>query len=809
MASNHTETLTRAHARHRASLIRNVHYRVHLDVTSPETFTSTTTATFQSGSGDISIDLNVMSGSWQATLNDEPLDSLTFRVSEGEHTLTVKATIPYSSTGEGLHRFVDPLDNKVYIYSQFEPADAQRVFACFDQPDLKATYQLSMTTPEHFTVVMNENVAVADSSCGTKTHTSSIDYPLSTYLVAFIAGDYAHAHDTYSDTIGDQEITIELGLYARASIMEHLDADRLFAETKEGFAYYHDNFARPYPFTKYDQIFCPEFNIGAMEHVGAVTIRDEYVFTSEASPYMYERRNETILHEMAHMWFGNLVTMQWWDDLWLNESFATWAAAITQAEATAYDTAWVTFANVEKAWAYSQDQLPSTHPISTDAPDVATAEQNFDGITYAKGASVLKQLQAFVGRDAFFAGVRAHFDNHAFANATFDDLLGALEAASGRDLSEWSQQWLKTTGISTLYPEITDDSFVIVQESDVQRTHRVGVGLYSHDGNAVTRTHHIEVDITGERTEIPEFAGVKHDLALVNDGDLTYCLMGIAPEQQEFVVKHLGDIADPMARTLAWSAAWQATRGGDIPARDFITLVARHINAEDQTAVLERLASQATMAARYYVAEDARNHAYATLTAAFTGREPATIFDRALARLPQTDTSAAYLQQLLETSDNQEVRWLAITALIAHGDRGLEILEQEHDDTSAGQLARLRAQAVVDKQWAFDEVMSGQRTNLEARHLMEGFNFTDTCATEFTDAYFDNAQRVWREQTPEMAQRTLTGLYPSRDMSDHAIKRADELLKSDLPQGLRRIICEQLDQVERARRNRAIDKSRK
>ncbi|SER86302.1 ERAP1-like C-terminal domain-containing protein [Corynebacterium cystitidis] len=246
-----------------------------------------------------------------------------------------------------------------------------------------------------------------------------------------------------------------------------------------------------------------------------------------------------------------------------------------------------------------------------------------------------------------------------------------------------------------------------------------------------------------------------------------------------------------------------------MPARAFITLVARHLNAEDQTAVLERLAGQATMAARYYVAEDARNHAYATLTAAFTGREPATIFDRALARLPQTNTSAAYLQQLLETSDNQEVRWLAITALIACGDRGLEILEQEHDDTSAGQLARLRAQAVVDKQWAFDEVMSGQRTNLEARHLMEGFNFTDTCATEFTDAYFDNAQRVWREQTPEMAQRTLTGLYPSRDMSDHAIKRADELLKSDLPQGLRRIICEQLDQVERARRNRAIDKSRK
>ncbi|STC68677.1 aminopeptidase N [Corynebacterium pilosum] len=791
-----SQSLTRDHARHRASLIKDVHYRVHLDVTGPETFTSTTTVTFSSSAGEISIDLNVMDGSWEATLNDEALRDLSFPVTEGEQTLVVKATIPYSRTGEGLHRFVDPADDKVYLYSQFEPADAHRVFACFDQPDIKATYELSMTTPESFTVVMNEPTTSTPSAEGT-THTCTIDYPLSTYLVAFIAGEYAHVHDTFEN--------IELGLYARTSIMEHLDADRLFTETKQGFAYYHENFGRPYPFTKYDQIFCPEFNIGAMEHVGAVTIRDEYVFTSEASPYMYERRNETILHEMAHMWFGNLVTMQWWDDLWLNESFATWSAAITQAEATEHDTAWVTFANVEKAWAYSQDQLPSTHPISTDAPDVETAEQNFDGITYAKGASVLKQLQAYVGRDAFFAGVRAHFDNHAYGNATFDDLLGALEKASGRDLSEWSQQWLKTTGISTLYPEITD-RFVVVQESDVQRTHRVGVGLYALIDDTVRRTHHVEIDITGERTEIPEFAGVEHDLALVNDGDLTYCLMGIAPQQQDFVVKHLGDIADPMARTLAWSAAWQATRAGEMPARDFVDLVARHLDAEDQTAVLERVAGQAAMAARYYVAENHRDQAFATLAEAFQGREPATIFDRALARLPQTEDSAAYLHSLLETSDNQEVRWLAITALIARGDLGLDALEQEGDRSSAGELARLRARAVVDKQWAFDEVMGGQRTNLEARHLMEGFNFTD--GGDFTAAYFDQAQCVWQEQSSEMAQRTLTGLYPVRDLSDTAFARADELLAGELPQGLRRILSEERDKVERARRNRLVDEER-
>ncbi len=282
--------------------------------------------------------------------------------------------------------------------------------------------------------------------------------------------------------------------------------------------------------------------------------------------------------------------------------------------------------------------------------------------------------------------------------------------------------------------------------------------------------------------------------------------MGIAPQQQDFVVKHLGDIADPMARTLAWSAAWQATRAGEMPARDFVDLVARHLDAEDQTAVLERVAGQAAMAARYYVAENHRDQAFATLAEAFQGREPATIFDRALARLPQTEDSAAYLHSLLETSDNQEVRWLAITALIARGDLGLDALEQEGDRSSAGELARLRARAVVDKQWAFDEVMGGQRTNLEARHLMEGFNFTD--GGDFTAAYFDQAQCVWQEQSSEMAQRTLTGLYPVRDLSDTAFARADELLAGELPQGLRRILSEERDKVERARRNRLVDEER-
>ncbi|WIM67202.1 aminopeptidase N [Corynebacterium breve] len=793
-----TKSLTRSHADLRAQLISNVHYDIALDITGTREFTSRTTVTFHAQPGEVSIDL--AAPQWEATLDDEPLPHLNFAVSEGEHRLVVNAVIPYSKTGEGLHRFVDPADQKEYLYSQFEPADAHRVFACFDQPDIKATYSIAVTAPEKYTVILNEPVTVSACADG-KQHTCEIDYPLSTYLIAFIAGEYASVHEVFTETVTD----IPLGLYARASVIEHLDAKRLFRETKEGFTYFHENFGLPYPFTKYDQIFCPEFNMGAMEHVGAVTIRDEYVFTSETTPYMYERRNETILHEMAHMWFGNLVTMNWWDDLWLNESFATWSAAIAQAEATDYRDAWVTFANVEKAWAYQQDQLPSTHPVATDAPDVATAEQNFDGITYAKGASVLKQLQAYVGRDAFFAGVREHFANHSFANASFNDLLGALEKSSGRDLSDWANQWLRTTGISRLTPEITPSSFAVVQDSAVMRTHRIGIGLYSLVDGQVTRTHFVEVDITDERTEVPQLAGIEHDLALVNDDDLTYCLMGIAPEQQAFLLENLGRIAAPMPRTLCWSALWQQVRGGELAAREFVRLVARFASQETLPSVLERLVAQATQAVKNFVAPDWQEEGFNLLNRAFRGSEPAAIFDRALARIPLDDDSVAYFTAALETSKNQELRWLMITALIARGDLDLNALDTEDDTSATGEQARLRARAVVDKHWAFEQIVSGEPSNVDTRYLMEGFNFTDRDLEQFTDKYFELAERLWTTLSSEMAQRTLAGIYPRWAVNEDALAQADALLARDLPAGLRRVISEEQDKVARSLRNRTVD----
>ncbi|MCT2339630.1 aminopeptidase N [Corynebacterium sp. p3-SID1056] len=791
--------LTRADAQHRAGLISNVHYDIDLDVTGAEQFRSRTTITFDSAAGETFFDL--VADSFSATLDGAPIEGATLALSEGAHTVVVDATITYNRTGEGLHKFTDPVDGKDYLYTQFEPAMAMKVFACFDQPDIKATYDIHVTAPERYTVVLNEP-ATRESN----TWSAKVDYPLSTYLIAVIAGEYEHVTDTYSDAHGE----IPLGIYARASLMEHLDAERLFRQTKDGFAYYHENFGVAYPFGKYDQIFCPEYNMGAMENAGAVTFRDEYVFTSEPTPYRLERRNDTILHEMAHMWFGDLVTMQWWDDLWLNESFATWSAAIAQTEIGEYADAWTTFAAVEKAWAYQQDQLPTTHPIAADAPDIETAEQNFDGITYAKGASVLKQLQAYVGRDEFFAGVQQHFRNHAHANATFADLLSALEKSSGRDLSSWSEQWLRTTGVSILRPEITADSFAVIQESEVMRTHRVTVGLYSLVDGHVQRTHHVTLDVEGERTEVPELAGIAHDLALVNDEDLTYCKMGLTPEHQRFALAHLGEITDPLAHTLVWSSLWESVRDGHLPAREFVRLVSKHGAAEDQPSVQERLLAQATLAVKQYVDPSWQPEGFSLLNDAFRGAQPAAIFDRALTRLTPTEQTVDYLQQLLETSKNQEVRWLALTSLIAAGKAPLSAAEEEEDTSSEGVISRLRCRATVEKQWAWDTLVHENLTNLEARYIMDGLTFNaqgnDVDLDAFTDEYFRIAPKLWERLTNEMAQRTLEGMYPTWAVTEEAVRKADALLDdANVPAGLKRILAEGQDRVARAVRNRARD----
>src|SRR5215472_12541569 len=485
-----TNNLTRDEAHDRAGLLEVVSYRVELDLTAgAETFTSVSTVVFRCARPGAAsfIDLTAPAVD-EMILNGEPVAADAFdgnRIAlpplADENELRVVARCAYSRSGEGMHRFTDPADGGVYLYTDLETFDAHRVYACFDQPDLKASFEFTVTAPDGWQVISNMAPDIAGAPAGDARHWHFPPSPvMSTYITAVAGGPY---HVVRSEHDG-----IPLGLYCRASLAAYLDAEEIFEVTRQGLDFYQQTFGRRYPFGKYDQLFVPEFKEGAMENAGCVTFVESYIFRSRVTDFAREARAETILHEMAHMWFGDLVTMRWWDDLWLNESFATWAGTLAQAEATRWTAAWTTFAQAYKSWAYRQDQLPSTHPIAADIPDIHAVEVNFDGITYAKGASVLKQLVAYVGRENFLAGVRRYFGAHAWGNATLSDLLTALEATSGRDLTAWSAEWLQTAGVNTLRPSYTVDSagrfasFTVVQEAPdahpVLRSHRIGIGLY-------------------------------------------------------------------------------------------------------------------------------------------------------------------------------------------------------------------------------------------------------------------------------------------------------------------------------------------
>jgi aminopeptidase N len=854
--------LTREQAAERAALVTVDNYRIALDLTDGEgkpgedTFRSVTTVQFEALAGaDTYIDIAADSIR-SVTLNGRDIDVSGYDESTGiplrglseRNVLVVDANCRYSNTGEGLHRFVDPVDDEVYLYSQFETADAKRMFACFDQPDLKATFDIMVAAPLNWRVISNGASGHVHGEDDAHVHTFVTTPRMSTYLVALIAGPYAHWSDTFSDEHGD----IPLGLYCRSSLAEFMDHERLFTETKQGFGFYHNNFGVAYAFGKYDQLFVPEFNAGAMENAGAVTFLEDYVFRSKVTRASYERRAETVLHEMAHMWFGDLVTMQWWDDLWLNESFATFASVLCQAEATEYTQAWTTFANVEKSWAYRQDQLPSTHPVAADIPDLHAVEVNFDGITYAKGASVLKQLVAYVGLEEFLSGLRDYFRDHAFGNATFGDLLGALEKASGRDLSGWGQQWLKTTGLNTLRPDFDVDAdgrftrFAVAQSgaqpgAGETRVHRLAIGIYDDDGTGkLVRTHREELDVEGETTDVPALQGVSRGkLILVNDDDLTYCSVRLDPESLQTALTRIADIADPLPRTLAWSAAWEMTREAELKARDFIALVISGVHAESEVGVAQRLLLQAQSALASYADPGwATENGWPAFADALLdlaresapGSDHQLAFVNALCASVLSPNHIAVLSTLLDNEPaavnmpglviDTDLRWRIVTALAAAGAidaDGAESpfidAEAQQDPTAAGQRHALEAstarpQAAV-KESAWEEVIEDDTLpNVTARSIVGAFvrPGQHELLQPFSAKYFGAISGVWERRSSEVAQTVVIGLYPSWDISEAGLDAADSFLADpDVPPSLRRLVLEGRASVERALRARAFD----
>ena len=844
--------LTRIEAEERKSVIAApVHYTVKLDLTcGAKNFGSETTITFDAEPGATSfLDLIATEVS-EIVLNGATLDPaeafadsrIELKNLEAHNEVTVKALCQYSNTGEGLHRSVDPSDGNIYLYSQFEVPDARRVYAVFDQPDIKAVFDFSVLAAKSWIVTSNMPAAsVTDSETVTEegtlgTHEAETTKlwvfestpTMSSYLTAICAGPYAEWHTEYANEDGR---TVPMAMYCRQALAEAFakDVDYLFDITKKGFAFYAKTWGVPYPYAKYDQIYVPEYNAGAMENIGMVTIRDQYVFESKVTDAYAERRVVTVLHELAHMWFGDYVTMKWWNDLWLNESFAEFTSTLATAEATEWKDAWATFSSGEKSWALRQDQLSTTHPIVAPINDLNDTYVNFDGITYAKGASVLKQLVFYVGREKFFKGINNYLNKHAYSNATLADLLAELELTSGRDLKAWSAQWLEQSGINTIATEVEENEDGTIRqlalrqsasaEHPVLRAHRLAVGFYNEDPETgkIVRTDQFELDVDGELTIVEAAAGkARPALILVNDDDLTYTKLRFDEKSLKFAAENLYRFDDALARSVIWLAFWDMTRDGELPAKQFIETSLAALATEHESTTFRYALAQISTTAWHYTAPADRaevvEHVAAELfklsQAAEAGSDEQ--FQLITAYLgygePGDAAFEANAKGLLDGSvklDGLEIdnnfRWTIINALsainaISQSDIDAELAKRETTENREFALgARAVAGTAEAKEWAWNEALhNDELTNMQLESVARGFASTPRAdlAEPYAAKYFEVADWIWQNKTFHMAEALLEGLYPSYADPATLVDLGDAWLAShaDADNALQRIV---------------------
>ncbi|MBK6300700.1 MAG: aminopeptidase N [Actinomycetales bacterium] len=841
--------LTRDEAASRAALLHVNSYDVVLDLTTgPTTFLTSTTVRFAARAAGVGTWIDFVGDSvTSVTLNGVALDPaevfadsrIALPALAPDNVLVVDAVGRYTNSGEGLHRFVDPVDNEVYLYSQFEVPDSRRVYAVFEQPDLKATFAFTATVPDHWVVVSNQPAPEpVPGGEGRATWAFEPTPRISSYITALCAGPYT----VRWDEVQGRDAVIPMGIFARRSITEHVDYGNLFDCTKAGILFFEKEFDGAFPFAKYDQLFVPEYNAGAMENAGCVTITDAYVFRGQPSEPLVERRALTILHELAHMWFGDLVTMKWWDDLWLNESFAEWASSVCQAEATEWPDAWTTFHSHEKTWAYQQDQQSDTHPVYADMRDLVDVTVNFDGITYAKGGSVLKQLVAYVGRDAFREGLRSYFRKHAWGNTTMGDLFAEFEAGSGRDLSDWAQRWLKTSGPSTLALDITtDDNGVITAAAMTQtvagsdptlRPHRVGIGRYDLLGGRLDRVGYVEVDVDGPRTELPELVGLPRPaLLLPNDEDLTYAKIALDPLSLQTAMAHIDAFDDSLARSLVLGALWEMLRDGALAPSDFVDVLLRVIPVEEHTVVLrtilrttKQIPSMLLATLRWFLPEAARpamvdksvNVIRTALDAAVPGSDKQQQLVVAYAALARHTDDLTRLQGILDgsvvvpgLSVDQDLRWALLTQIAASGGASEDDIaaELDRDPSLAGREQALKARAAIPTAqaktaaWAL-AIEQDTQTNAALEAIGAGFRRCDDPALlrPFVESYLDMLEPVFADRSYAIAERCVKYFYPL-DIADAALRdrtRAWLADHEDAPAGLRRLVIEQLAVVETA-----------
>ncbi|MFZ9875787.1 MAG: aminopeptidase N [Candidatus Nanopelagicales bacterium] len=761
-----------------------------------------------------------------------------------ENKLKIKAQCSYMNTGEGLHRHIDPVDNEVYIYTQFEVPDCRRVFPVFEQPDIKAVLNLTVKAPTKWTVISNtETPAPKNIENNFSIWTFNQTPKMSSYLYAICAGPYARKTDIYEGKFGKYPLAI----FVRPSLSQYLDHEEIFEVTKQGFKWFEEKFQIGYPFKKYDQVFVPEFNAGAMENVGCVTFRDEYIFRSRTTRTAYESRANTILHELAHMWFGDLVTMKWWNDLWLNESFAEWAAHWASSGATQYNEAWTLFHVQRKAWAYRQDQLPSTHPIAANMPDLDSVYENFDGITYAKGASALRQLVAWVGEENFLKGLKNYFEKHAWKNTELKDLLNELSISSGRELDSWSKIWLESSGATLLRPEIEVDKnnlitkLLINQEppssppglDPVLRPHRLALGVYEKQENKLVRTKRIEVDVVGGQTEIKELVGTKRpDLLLINDDDLTYAKIRLDSHSLNTATKEIASIESSLSRALIWGAVWDMVRDAEVGTGKYLDLVLAGIEKETDIGLVQQVLMQCRSAIDVFADRKNRknyNIKLATgleklISQAKPGSDRQLALLRTFSAVATTEEQINKVAQILDGIEKIEglvvdtdLRWALLRRLVVVGKRGEKEIDEElkKDDTVMGREHAAGAKAAMPsldaKQKAWEQVINNENlTNSELHSILAGISYMDheEVLKNFVDKYFDSVSSLWNARTHEIGQSLVTGLFPSTNINQDVIKKCDEFLEKnkELAVGARRIIIEQRDSLARALKAQNADK---
>ncbi|MET7671950.1 aminopeptidase N [Micromonospora luteifusca] len=824
-------SLTRVEATARGAAITVESYQVDLDLTGgAELFRSRVVIRFRATPGAATFAEVKPAKLLAVRLNDRDLDPdlltdnrLPLSELAAENTLIVEAEMAYSNAGEGMHRFVDPADGETYLYAVSFLDNVQRIFAAFDQPDLKAPFVLSVTAPPEWTVSGNAEVSAKPTPGRWEFAPSA---PLATYFFSLIAGPY-HVRRAEHDGV-------PLGIYCRRSLAEHLDADaeEIFTITRQCLDRFHQLFTERYPFGKYDQAFVPEFNAGAMENPGIVTFRDDYVFSSAVTNTQRAQRASTIAHEMAHMWFGDLVTMRWWDDLWLNESFAEYLGYRVTAEATPYDQAWTTFAMRRKAWGYAADQRPSTHPVAPQ--EVADADEgllNFDGISYAKGASVLRQLVAWLGDEAFLAGLNAHFAAHRFGNATLADLLASLSTASGRDLSGWAEVWLRRPQVNTLRAEVAVDAdgryteVAVVQTAPeshpVLRPHRIGVGRYSADGTVQRDEVDVDPAADGGRTVLGALTGAPAArLLLLNDGDLTFAKVRLDRASADAVPLMLPGLADPLTRALLWGEALDAATDGERPVAALVDLMVAALPTETEVIIAEDVLTLSRSLVDRYLDPLTRSAALARVAGAcqqlLDGAPAGESLQLAAARgWIAATTDADLLVGWLAGRDvpaglkvDAELRWAVLRRLVVLGAAGeAEIaIEAAADNSSTGaERAALCRAALPDpaaKQAAWEIIV--RDTGLSNRLLeatAEGFWQPEQAelTAAYVERYFAEMPAASRRRTPWTADRVAKLAFPHYAVAQPTREAAAALLAGDdLTPGLRRVVTDADDDLRRA-----------